>query len=172
LRRALWITEGKTTTILGLAFKGGTDDVREAPALRVARAILAEGANVRLYDPKAMKEASHYLPADGSKVVYCNDPYEAGLGSDAILILTDWPEFQQLDLRRLRTRMNVPIIIDGKNLLDGETACRAGFEYYSMGRPSALLPKKRSTARPRRNLSVLKQAPAISSDGEAEQIAS
>jgi UDPglucose 6-dehydrogenase len=146
IRRALWITEGKTIGVLGLSFKAGTDDVREAPALKIVEALLKEGANLRLYDPKAMPEAAKVVQQD-DRVIYCDDAYEAARNSDALLVLTDWPEFGELSLRRLRRLMNVAILIDGRNLYDPEQARQAGFEYFCMGRPSSRVPTTRSMTR-------------------------
>lgn len=133
--QALWVVRGKTVAVLGLAFKPGTDDVRESPALAIARRLLAEGAILRLHDPQAMPVARQVLPEEPGRVVYCDSPYEAARGAHALLVVTEWDAYRRLDLYRLRQVVEVPVILDGRNALD-PAACRAaGFEYYGMGRP-------------------------------------
>ncbi len=122
--------------MLGLAFKGGTDDIRESPALRIVNALLQEGVRLRVHDPQAMEAVARQLPAQVG-LEYCSSPYEAAHGTQALLILTDWHEYRQLDLSRLHELMEVPVIIDGRNLLDPEVARAAGFEYVDMGRSRA-----------------------------------
>jgi UDPglucose 6-dehydrogenase len=134
VRRAVWVLQGKNLGVLGLAFKGGTDDIRESPALRVVKALLEEGARLRVYDPKAMGAVRREIPERAGHMEYCSSAYEAARDAAALLIVTDWEEFRQLDLARLRDVMEVPVIIDGRNLLDPEAARAAGFEYVDMGR--------------------------------------
>lgn len=134
LRRAVWVLQGKKLGVLGLAFKGGTDDIRESPALRVVKALLEEGARLRVYDPQAMDAVRREIqPRDGC-MEYCSSAYEAARGADALLIVTDWDEFRNLDLARLHELMEVPVIIDGRNLLNPGAVRAAGFEYVDMGR--------------------------------------
>ncbi len=135
-RNALWTLRGKRLAVLGLAFKGGTDDVRESPAIAVIRMLLKEGCVVSAFDPAATERAREILPADA--VAYARSPYEAAQGADALLILTNWPEFSSLDLDRVREVMNYPIVLDGRNLYDPAEMARHGFIYYSIGRPDAL----------------------------------
>jgi UDPglucose 6-dehydrogenase len=116
-----------------VTFKGGTDDVRESPAIAVIRALLQERCIVSAYDPAGSERAMEILPASGIK--FADSPYEAVQGADALLILTDWEEFRHLDLDRLRGGLNQPIVIDGRNLFDPKRMERAGLLYYSMGRP-------------------------------------
>jgi UDPglucose 6-dehydrogenase len=137
LRHALWVMHGKTVGILGLAFKAGTDDVREAPSLKVIEALLREGVRVQLYDPKAMENTSHVFPESPGRVAYCQNAYEAATGADALLVLTEWEEFRELDFERLRDLMQIPILVDGRNLLDQEIVRGCGFEYLCMGRSSS-----------------------------------
>ncbi len=137
LRKALWVTQGKTIGVLGLAFKPNTDDIREAPALKIIDALLREGASVRLYDPEAMPNAQHILPEQPGRVTYCRTGYEAAAGAHALLVLTEWNEFRELDLRRVHDLMEVPVLVDGRNLYDPAEARKAGFEYHSMGREGA-----------------------------------
>jgi UDPglucose 6-dehydrogenase len=134
VRRAVWVLQGKNLGVLGLAFKGGTDDIRESPALRVVKALLEEGARLRVYDPKAMDAVRREIPERAGHMEYCSSAYEAARDAAALLIVTDWEEFRLLDLARLRDVMEVPVIIDGRNLLDPEAARAAGFEYVDMGR--------------------------------------
>jgi UDPglucose 6-dehydrogenase len=131
IRKALWVIKGKRVGILGLAFKANTDDIRFAPSLEVIRALLAEGAQVRAYDQEAMDKTSAIFP----QIHYCRDPYEAAQDVDALLILTEWEEFRQLDWERISDLMLRPMIIDGRNLLDPAAMMERGFEYHCFGRP-------------------------------------
>jgi UDPglucose 6-dehydrogenase len=134
LRHALWVLQGKTIGVLGLAFKPLTDDIREAPAIRVVEAVIKEGAKVRLYDPEAMPNAQHLLPEEPGRVVYARSAYEAAQGAHALLVVTEWDEFRALDWNQIREAMEVPVLVDGRNLLDPARMQEAGFEYFSMGR--------------------------------------
>ena len=120
---------GKTLAVLGLAFKGGTSDARESPALDIAGRLLARGAVVRAFDPAAEEAAAQTLPA----LVCCPDAYEAADGADAILILTDWPEFEGLDWRRLRKRVRGAVVLDGRGLRVVGPATGEGFAYIGPG---------------------------------------
>ena len=135
VRGALWTLKGKRLGVLGLAFKDGTDDVRESPAIAVVEALLAEGCDIRAYDPAATERARELL---GDRVSYVASAYEAVEGADALLILTEWQEFKLLDLARVRQSLRYPIVIDGRNLLDPEAMRRHGFTYLSMGRPDVV----------------------------------
>ena len=131
VRKALWTLRGKRLAVLGLAFKGGTDDIRESPALAVTQALLAEGCAISAYDPAAMDRAREVL---NSSVEFASDAYEAARDADALLILTEWEEFAALDLNRLRGLLKYPIVVDGRNLYDPAVMAVAGFTYYSIGR--------------------------------------
>jgi UDPglucose 6-dehydrogenase len=131
IRSALWTLRGKRLGVLGLAFKGGTDDIRESPALLLVQTLLQEGCTVAAYDPAAMDRAREILPA---KVEFVADPYEAAADADALLLLTEWEEFATLDLPRVRAQLKYPIIIDGRNLYHPDTMKAHGFTYYSVGR--------------------------------------
>jgi UDPglucose 6-dehydrogenase len=131
VRSALWTLRGKQLGVLGLAFKGGTDDIRESPAVFLVTALLQEGCKITAYDPAAMERTKEIL---GSGVTYVNSPYEAAHGADALLILTEWEEFANLDLSRLNQELKYPIVIDGRNLYDPEVMAEQGFTYYSVGR--------------------------------------
>ncbi len=135
LRRALWVLHDKTIAVLGLAFKAGTDDTRESPSLRIVDALLKEGASLRLHDPKAMPLLRKVLSEEQGRLTYCDSAYAAAEGAQAALLLTDWPEYKRLDWPRLRHAMELPLIVDGRNLLDPQEIQQAGFEYISVGRP-------------------------------------
>src|SRR5438874_7121072 len=143
-RSALWTLRGKKLAVLGLAFKGGTDDIRESPAVLLVQALLQEGCQIAAYDPAAMGRAREIL---NSNVDFVNSAYEAAAGADALLILTEWEEFAALDLDRLRKLVKYPIVIDGRNLYDPEVMAANGFTYYSVGRP-AVSPEPAATATP------------------------
>ncbi len=130
VRRTLWVLEGKQIGVLGLAFKPNTDDMRNAPAVVVIKRLLAEGARIKAYDPKAMEKAKEELP----DIEYCSGPYEAAAGCEALLILTEWNEFKEMDLARLRGLLAHPTIIDGRNIYDPAEMKEKGFTYVSIGR--------------------------------------
>jgi UDPglucose 6-dehydrogenase len=142
VRSALWTLRGKRLGVLGLAFKGGTDDIRESPAMLLVQMLLQEGCRVAAYDPAAQQRAEEVLH---SKVEFADSPYEAAQGADALLILTEWDEFAALDLARLHRQLKYPIVIDGRNLYDPEAMAALGFTYHSVGRP-AVAPEVRSMA--------------------------
>jgi UDPglucose 6-dehydrogenase len=133
LRDALGTLEGQTVALLGLAFKPNTDDLREAPALELAHLLHADGASLRAYDPVAMPAAQRLLPG----VTYAHDAYDAVTGADATVVVTEWNEFKQLDLPRLRQAMARPVLVDGRNLYEPAAARAAGFLYFPIGRGNA-----------------------------------
>ncbi len=135
VRSALWTLRGKRLGVLGLAFKGETDDIRESPAIDLVEMLLAEGCSITAFDPAAMKRTEEVLPA-GPNLRYATDAYAAAKDADALLILTDWPEFAHLDLDRLNTILRYPIVIDGRNLYDPQSMAEHGFTYLSTGRPA------------------------------------
>ncbi|MDR3746034.1 MAG: UDP-glucose/GDP-mannose dehydrogenase family protein [Acidobacteriaceae bacterium] len=135
VRTALWTLRGKRLAVLGLAFKGETDDIRESPAIDLVEMLLAEGSSITAYDPAAMKRAQAELPAS-PQLRYVEDSYAAAKDADALLVLTDWREFATLDLERINTLMRYPIVIDGRNLFDPKTMQQHGFTYLSIGRPA------------------------------------
>jgi UDPglucose 6-dehydrogenase len=136
VRSALWTLRGKRIGVLGLAFKGETDDIRESPAIEIVEMLLAEGCSVAAFDPAAMIRTEEILPASRS-LRYVSDAYAAAEDADALLILTDWSEFASLDLSQLNKTLRYPIIIDGRNLYDPTTMAKHGFTYLSVGRPAA-----------------------------------
>jgi UDPglucose 6-dehydrogenase len=134
IKQALWILKDKRIGLLGLAFKPETDDIREAPSIRVISALLNEGASVRLYDPQAMANMKEIFPEDGRRIVYCPDAYRTAEGANALLFITEWEELRTLDMRRLRSLMANPIVIDGRNMFDPAAMRVVGFEYTCFGR--------------------------------------
>ena len=144
VRSVLWTFRGKRLGVLGLAFKGGTDDIRESPALLLVQELVREGCRVCAYDPAAMERSKEVLK---SGVEFAADAYEAATGVDALLILTEWEEFAALDLERLRGLVKYPIVLDGRNLYDPAVMVEHGFSYYSVGRPAALTEEVPATAR-------------------------
>ena len=137
---------GRTFAVWGLAFKPNTDDIREAPAIRVIECLLQTGASLQCYDPKALENASAWF-ADNPKVGFVKDPYLALKGCDAVVICTDWSEFRTPDFDCIRSNLKQRVIFDGRNLYDVATMCRQRIEYYSIGRPvvmPATAPKKAS----------------------------
>ncbi len=135
VRNALWTLRGKRLGVLGLAFKGGTDDIRESPAILLIQSLVQEGCKVAAYDPAAGDRAREVLP---SNVELVRSPYEAAAGADALLILTEWEEFATLELKLLSSKLRYPIVIDGRNLYDPAVMAAHGFSYYSVGRAPAL----------------------------------
>src|SRR6202050_612513 len=133
VRNELWVLRGKKIAVWGLAFKPNTDDVRFAPALSIIRCLQAEGAQITAYDPEAMEKAQKEIP----DVTYCPDPYEAAKGTDAVLLLTEWEEFRQIDWSRLATLVERPLVIDGRNTLSRENVVSNGFHYIGIGGISA-----------------------------------
>ncbi|MBA2312720.1 MAG: UDP-glucose/GDP-mannose dehydrogenase family protein [Actinobacteria bacterium] len=128
---ALWNVEGKKVALLGLAFKPGTDDVRNAPALALARKLLLEGARVVGYDP----EGSANAKADCPQLEIAPDAYDAATDAHCVVICTEWAEIKELDLGKLTSAMAYPVIVDGRNLFDPEEMKKAGVSYYPTGRP-------------------------------------
>jgi UDPglucose 6-dehydrogenase len=136
IRRALWVLPDKQVAVLGLAFKPDTDDIRYAPAIKLIERLTAEGSQVRAYDPKAMEKARAVLPG----IQYCANAYEAARDADALVVATEWPEFAQMDWKRIGGLMARPLVLDGRNLLDPVAMRALGFEYYSLGRPDQPVP--------------------------------
>ena len=122
---------GKRIGVWGLSFKPNTDDIREAPQVGIVQDLLAAGAQVQAYDPVAMDNARRVLP----DVAYCSSAYEAANGADAVLLLTEWNEFKQLDMQKVRTGLRRPLLFDGRNLFVPAEMRAQGFEYESVGRP-------------------------------------
>ncbi len=130
VRDAVGGVQGKTLGVLGLSFKPNTDDIREAPALKIIEILLREGAAVRAYDPAAMEATRRVFP----QVLYCEDSYEAARGSDALIIVTEWNLFRNLDLGEVKRLLRQPVLLDLRNIYDPEKALALGFRYYGVGR--------------------------------------
>jgi len=130
LRDAIDGLHDKVVGLLGLAFKPNTDDLREAPSIDIARVLLAAGAQVRGYDPAAMERMQAILP----DIEYTKDPYELAAGADALIVITEWNEFRQLDMVRIKTSMRSPVVIDGRNIYVPSEMKAMGFTYRGIGR--------------------------------------
>jgi UDPglucose 6-dehydrogenase len=130
LRECLETLPGRVVGLLGLAFKPNTDDLREAPSIDIAKVLLAAGAQVRAYDPAAMERSRTILP----DVEYMEDAYEVAAGADALVVVTEWNEFRDLDLSRVKQSMRRPVVIDGRNIYDPAVMRSLGFTYRGIGR--------------------------------------
>ena len=130
LHDLLGSVSGKTIGLLGLAFKENTDDIRESPALDIARYLIEQGATVRAYDPVAMENSARAFP----QIVMCSNAYEVADGVDALVVATPWNEFKQLDMDRIVGRMKQPILVDGRNMYEPEKMREIGFKYRAVGR--------------------------------------
>ncbi|MEO0258010.1 MAG: UDP-glucose/GDP-mannose dehydrogenase family protein [candidate division WOR-3 bacterium] len=133
IKKALWNVRQKKLAMWGLSFKPNTDDIREAPSLKVIKRILEQGGDVTLYDPVASENVKRVYPPS-EKVHYALDMYEAVEGKDALLIITEWDIFKNADLQKVKKLLATPIIIDGRNIYDPKKMKKLGFEYYCMGR--------------------------------------
>jgi UDPglucose 6-dehydrogenase len=122
--------EGRTVALLGLSFKPETDDIRESPAVDIAKRLLNEGAQVRAFDPQAMTQAAREMP----DLILCKDAYEACKGADVLVIATEWNQFRMLDLERIKSLLEQPILVDLRNIYRNESMRDAGLEYWSVGR--------------------------------------
>lgn len=143
LQEALKVVRGRTIGILGLAFKAGTDDVRDSPAIDIIRKLVERGAHVRAHDPVAMDNARVVLK--DLEVDFVDDPYDLAQGCDGLVLATEWDVYRRLDLDKLAAAMRLPVLVDGRNIFDPEEARRAGFTYAGIGRPqSYVLPQPRS----------------------------
>ena len=130
IKDSLWIIKDKNIGVLGLSFKPHTDDIRNAPAIDLIKALQSEGARIRAYDPRASKRAKDIL----DKVTFCKDPYEVCRGADCLLIATEWDEFRQLNLSRVKKLLKRPLIIDGRNIYEPKAMEKLGITYISIGR--------------------------------------
>src|SRR3990170_8263888 len=131
IEHALRGAGGKTLGVLGLAFKPNTNDIRESPAIHIIEGLLDIGASVRVYDPAAMDDAKAVL---GNKVTYCNDSYDVANNADAIILVTEWNQFRNLQLDRLKGLLKHPVFIDLRNVYEPDRMRKNGFDYYSVGR--------------------------------------
>lgn len=131
IQKILIHSPGKKLAIWGLAFKPNTDDIREAPAVYIIQKLLDAGYDLYTYDPEANKNTQNIF---GDRIVYTTSPYDAVDGSDALVILTEWNEFKQIDLKKIKKLLKNPVIFDGRNIYDPITMKKLGFSYYSVGR--------------------------------------
>ncbi len=143
VRHHLWVIRDKQIGLLGLAFKPFTDDIRLAPSLGVIRHLQAEGAKLRATDPEAMERTRAVFP----DIIYNADPYEIARGADALLVVTEWPQFKKLDWQRIHKEMARPLILDTRNMLDPAAMRQLGFEYDSFGRPEAIVAVRAESSR-------------------------
>ena len=130
LRECLEELPGRAIGLLGLAFKPNTDDMREAPSIDIARVLVAAGADVRAYDPAAIERSRMLLP----EVEYFKNAYEVADGADALVLVTEWNEFRQLDMARIKQLMRRPVVVDGRNIYDPVLMKSLGFTYRGIGR--------------------------------------
>ena len=125
---------GKTFGLWGLAFKPGTDDMREAPAIYVIKELVKRGAKVQAYDPKAMEEAQHFYLKDVENIAYKNAKYEVLAEADALILLTEWKEFRSPDFSEIEKQLKTPVVFDGRNQYNSYNLEERGFEYYQIGK--------------------------------------
>ncbi|MBI4304528.1 MAG: UDP-glucose/GDP-mannose dehydrogenase family protein [Chloroflexi bacterium] len=132
LRRQIGSLEGKTIGMLGLSFKANSDDMREASSISLVSILQHEGCKIKAYDPLAIPRAAKIMP----DITYCADAYEVAAGSDALILVTDWDQFGELDMRKIASLMKSPVLIDGRNLFDPDEIVEAGIAYEGIGRQS------------------------------------
>ncbi len=125
---------GKTFALWGLAFKPGTDDMREAPAIYICKELVARGAKIQAYDPKAMDEAQHFYLKGVEGISYVNSKYDVLKGADAMILLTEWKEFRSPDFHEIGKQLSEPVIFDGRNQYNDTTMKEMGFEYHQIGK--------------------------------------
>ncbi|MEJ2721823.1 MAG: UDP binding domain-containing protein, partial [bacterium] len=130
LKSELGDLANKTIGVLGLAFKPNTDDLREAPSISIIQQLIGENARVRVFDPVAMDN----FKSTGLDVVYCNSAYETAEGCHGLMLVTEWNEFRQLDLPRLKGLMKEPVFVDCRNVYKPDRLAQQGFRYRSFGR--------------------------------------
>ena len=133
IEEKLWNLEGKTVALLGLAFKPNTDDMRFAPSIDVVRQLKARGVKLRAFDPVSASRAKELPEFKG--VHFAKDEYDALKGADALAVVTEWPRFRDLDLKRAKKLMRTAVLLDGRNVFDPAAARRLGFDYAGVGRP-------------------------------------
>jgi len=132
IEKAIWNIKDKTIGILGLAFKPNTDDMRFAPSIKIIKMLKDGGANIKAYDPQAMGKAKSLPEFKGVK--FCRDSYDAIKNADCAVIVTEWNEFKELDLPKIKKLLRQPVIIDGRNIYEPEKMKKAGFRYFCIGR--------------------------------------
>lgn len=134
IREKMWVLRNKRIAVWGIAFKQNTDDVRESVAVKLIRRLAEEGAVVSAYDPKAAQTGARAL--EGVKVNICDDMYECVRDAEVLVVATEWRQFATANLQKVRELMHLPILFDGRNIIHGDNAVHAGFEYHSVGRKS------------------------------------
>lgn len=132
IKEALGGLRGATVGLLGLSFKPNTNDLREAPALSIAQELMDQGATVRAYDPAALEEASRVLGG----IIPCQNTYETAKGADALVLVTEWNEFRNLDFTKLKSLMRRPVLVDLRNVYESSRVTQFGFRHVSVGRPT------------------------------------
>lgn len=137
LESELWILKNKDIAIWGLAFKSETDDIREAPSIKIVHELIERQVNLRLYDPEASENFSKIYP-ENKKISYCKTPEDALKGVEALVILTEWKEFSKVDLDKIYQSMKLPVIIDGRNIYDSNLMREKGFRYFPIGKGEIL----------------------------------
>jgi UDPglucose 6-dehydrogenase len=132
IKKSIGKLRGKTIGILGLSFKPNTDDIRESPAIEIAKALIKRGSKIRAYDPEALGTAKAIF--NSGKVTYCKDAYEVAKGANALVIATEWNQFRMLDMKRIKKLLKEPILIDLRNVYEPSYIKKLGFLYTSVGR--------------------------------------
>jgi UDPglucose 6-dehydrogenase len=127
--------QGKTLAVLGLTFKPGTDDMREAASVVIVPELLSRGAFIRAYDPQGMKEAHKFFSGE---IAWCEDAYDAMEDADGVIILTEWNEFRSMELKKAKSLLRKPLVIDLRNVYKRQDMQRLGFHYVSVGRQDVL----------------------------------
>ncbi|MCL5024008.1 MAG: UDP-glucose/GDP-mannose dehydrogenase family protein [Nitrospirae bacterium] len=135
IRKGLGELKGKAVAVLGLSFKPNTDDLRDAPSLSLIEKLLAGKAKIRAYDPVAMDRAKTLLPPSLRGISFCRDAYDAARGADALVIVTEWNQFRNLDLEKVKALLKQPLFFDLRNIYEPEKMKRLGFRYFCVGRP-------------------------------------
>jgi UDPglucose 6-dehydrogenase len=130
IEEALWIIQDKTIAVLGLSFKPDTDDIRSSVPIEVIKLLLHAGARIKAYDPQAMPRAQKEL----KRVVFCKNVYDAADDADCLLIMTEWKDFRNLDLMKIKRMLRQPVIVDGRNMFEPDKMRKIGFVYKCVGR--------------------------------------
>ncbi len=130
IEKELWVIDNKEIAVLGLAFKPNTDDIRNAPALKLIKKLKQDGANIQAYDPQATENAKKEI----ADIKYFDNPYDAAKNTEALIFCTEWDEFKNLDLLKIKELMTTPIIFDGRNIFDPAEVKKLGFKYFGVGR--------------------------------------
>jgi UDPglucose 6-dehydrogenase len=130
IEEALWIIQDKTIAVLGLSFKPDTDDIRSSVSIEVVKLLAQAGARIKVYDPQSMPRAQKEL----KHVLFCRNEYDAADGADCLLIMTEWLDFRNLDLMKIKRMLRQPVIVDGRNMFEPAKMRKIGFVYKCVGR--------------------------------------